>query len=393
MLKQTKQLKTQPKRYDVHRSLANTSYQPNAQPRRDKSSDAKQEGKHPKRRFSFKKTLLVVFILILTPLLIIGAWDARNSSSASKKLFGTGNVAGAFLPTSLESTSENRVNILLVGYSADDPGHAGALLTDSIMVLSLDKEDKTGYMLSVPRDLFVNIPGYGSAKINEAFQAGERQGFSEADYPVGGIGLLQKVVSDNFKIPLHYHVIINYGAVRDIVNALDGVEVNIKSPDPRGLYDPNFKPEEGGPLTLANGLQKIDGQTALRLTRARGSTYGSYGFPQSDLNRIQNQQQVFSAIKNELDWKLLLDPRLNQQFFDAMANNIKTNLKLSEVLPLFRLMRSVPQPSLQPINLSDVDGANLLTSYQAPGGQSALIPAEGRKDFSAIQAAIERLSQ
>ena len=394
MLRKQQKPAKPPARYDVNRTLANIAYTPQSNTAKPNpvplENDYTPETSKPKSRFGWKKRLLLLFILLLTPLLVIAGWDISNASSASKKLFGTGNVAGALLPTGLENSSE-RVNILMVGYSADDPGHAGALLTDSIMVVSLDKQDKTGYMLSVPRDLFVDIPNYGAAKINEAYQAGEQQGFSQEGYPAGGIGMVNKIVSDNFKIPLHYYVIINYGAVRDTVDALNGVTVDIKSPDPRGLLDPNFKPEEGGALTLANGPQLIDGQTALRLTRARGSTLGSYGFPQSDFNRTQNQQAVFAAIKSELDYKLILDPRINKKFFDAIANNVQTDMKLSEVLPVFRLLQS--SGNLRPVNLSDVGGVNLLGSYTTRTGQSALIPAAGIDDFTEIQATVNRLSQ
>lgn len=386
----------QPRRFDVHQTLPNTSYQPGTATRtrppeiiRGTAGQAK-----PKRErsFGFKKAFLILFVALLTPLLVIAAWDLRNASAASEKLFGSGDMTGLLTPTILNSSSD-RVNILLVGYSVDDPGHAGAALTDSIMVVSLNKADNTGYMLSVPRDLYVDIPDYGNAKINEAFQAGEQADFKESGYPSGGAGLLQKVISENFGVPLHYYVLVDYSTVRDIVDALDGITVNIKSPDPDGLYDPNFKPEEGGPLKLANGPQKIDGQTALRLTRARGATYGSYGFPQSDINRIQNQQLVFAAIKNEMDWRLILDPRLNGRIFDAIASNVKTDLELREVLPLFRLFNSVPDDSLKPINLRDIGKVDYLSSYRTPRGQSALVPAAGRTDFTEIQAIITQLSQ
>lgn len=307
-------------------------------------------------------------------------------------MFGSSDITPILTPGILNST-DGRVNLLLVGYSADDPGHAGAKLTDSIMIVSLNKFTKTGYMLSVPRDLYVDIPNYGAAKINEAYQAGEQQGFHEEGYPNGGIGLLEKIITKNFDIELHYSVIIDYGAVRDVVSALDGVSVNIQSPDPDGLYDPNFKPEEGGPLKLANGIQQIDGPTALRLTRARGSTAGSYGFPRSDFNRTQNQQAVFSAIKSELDWKLVLDPRLNSDIFDAVANNVTTDLELREILPLYHLMHSIPDSSLKPVNLSDVEGVNYLSGLQTRTGQSALIPAAGTKDYSDIQALVKHLNQ
>src|SRR5690606_41148422 len=66
-------------------------------------------------------------------------------------------------------------------------------------------------------------------------------------------------------VEIHNYAIFDYAAVRDIVDALGGITVDIKSPDERGIYDPNFQPQEGGPLQLPNGPQKIDGQTALRL--------------------------------------------------------------------------------------------------------------------------------
>jgi polyisoprenyl-teichoic acid--peptidoglycan teichoic acid transferase len=380
----------QDKRFDINRTLP--TYDPQRRPATPIESPYPEENPKKRRRFGWKRALLLIFILILIPPTVIGYMDVQNASSASQKLFGTGDLTGALRPTILDST-KGRTNILLIGNSSDDPGHAGALLTDSIMIISLDKDKKSGYMLSVPRDLYVDIPDYGSAKINEAFQAGEQQNFSEKGYPTGGAGLLQKVITDTFDIKLQYYVIVNYGAVRDITNALGGITVNIESTDSRGIYDPNFKPEEGGPLKLANGPQTIDGQTALRLTRARGSTYGSYGFPVSDFNRTQNQQKVFAAIKSELDWKLILDPRLNKQFFDAIANNTQTNLELSEVLPLFRLMKSVPDGQLTPVNLRDFNGQNLLTGYTTRSGQSALIPAAGIDNYSDIQAAIESLSQ
>lgn len=384
----------QPRRFDVNRTLAN--YQPGtSEPVQNTDSDALQynpdQPKKKRKLFGPKRAILLLFIIIITPIFVVGIWDLHNAADASKKLFGTSNVSGALLPAQLKST-EGRTNILLIGYSADDPGHGGALLTDSIMVISLDKDKKTGYMLSVPRDLYVDIPDYRSAKINEAFQAGEQNGFNESGYQPGGTGLLQKVIHDNFGLDTHYSVIVNYGAVKGIVDALGGVTVDIKSDDPRGLYDPNFKPQEGGPLKLANGSQKIDGETALRLTRARGSTYGSYGFPQSDFNRTQNQQLVFSAIKREMKPKLLADPRVNKPIFDAIASNLQTNMELNEVVPLYRLFNSVPDANLRQVNLRDVDKVNYLDSYRTRSGQSALVPAAGVEDFSEIQALITKLN-
>jgi len=380
--------KKQPsRRFDINQTLVNTTYQPGRPSYGKVATDpltvaipAANIPATKKRFLTWKKTLLLLFIVLLTPLLFVAGWDGRNISRASNKMFGTGNLATLVNSKQLKESNDERVNILLVGYSVDDPGHSGAKLTDSIMVLSLNTQEHKGYMLSIPRDLYVSIPNYGSAKINEAYQA-------------GGIDTLEQVISDNFNIPIQYHVLIDYAAVRDIVNSLGGVSVNIKSEDPRGLYDPNFKPNEGGPLKLKNGQHDLDGETALRLTRARGSTYGSYGFPRSDFNRVENQQLVLAAIKKKIDWRLVLDPRVNEKFFDAVADNIKTNIKASEVLTMYRLFNAVPEGQLRSVSLHDLDKTNYYIGFQTPNGQSALIPAAGMDNFSQIQEAIKRLNK
>lgn len=378
--------KSQPLPQD-YQAITTTSYRPNRPP------ESPQKTRSPKKRSPWKKMFILVLAIVVGLMLTIIVWDIRNFSNASQKLFGTDNAWEVFRTKRLRETLQGRTNILLVGYSVDDPGHGGANLTDSILIVSLDKANQSGFMISIPRDLYLPIPGYGTAKINEAYQAGEALHFRETGRPRGGMGLLQKVVSETFDIDLHYYALINYTSVKEVVNALSGIDVTIKSEDPRGIYDPNFPAEQGGPLKLTNGMHTIDGQTALRLTRARGSTYGSYGFPLSDFNRTQNQQQVFMAIKNKLDWKLVLDPRTNGQIFNAAGNNIKTDLVIGEVIPFYRLLTSIPSDKLTPISLGDIEGRSLLTGYTTSGGQSALIPAAGMSDYSEIQAAIKTLSR
>lgn len=290
-------------------------------------------------------------------------------------MFGNGNLFSLLGSGNLKGSEAGRVNMLLVGYSVDDPGHAGANLTDSIILLSMSTTNKTGYMLSIPRDLYVNIPGFGYAKINEAYQD-------------GGMGLLEQVVSNDFQVPIDYYALINYASVRDTVNALGGITVTIASQDPRGLYDPNISPADGGPLKLANGPQTLNGQTALNLTRARGDAYDSYGFAQADFDRTQHQRQVLTAIKDKLNWKLVLNPRKNSQILDAVATNVKTDMAASEARPLFGLFNSIPSAKLQSLNLRDLGGHNYLDSYTTVYGQSALVPAAGLSDYSQIDAAL-----
>lgn len=376
---------------DVRRK-ANTSYRPghpNTEPAKGKLVESEKSRKSWKKRLAV--FFLVLFLLTIIPLLVIGIWDLRNFSRASQKLFGSGNALSLLATKPLETT-DGRTNILLTGYSVDDPGHGGAELTDSIMVLSIDQTNKSGYMLSIPRDLYVEIPGYRSAKINEAYQAGEEMNFQELGFPNGGMGLLEKVIEDQVGLDVHYYALLNYAAVRETVDALGGITVDVKSDDPRGLHDPSLDLETGQPLVnLPNGPANLDGRQALNLTRARGAGVGAYGYALSDFTRTQNQQAVFRGIQNKLSWKLVLDPRTNQKVFDAAANNIKTDIEISEVLPMYRLFTSVPSQDIKTYTLRDINGQNLLTSYRTNLGQSALIPAAGVGDFSEIQAAVDQL--
>ncbi len=371
----------------VGRTLANKTYlQHVKKPALPEVPEVLQKSKRSwKKRFAL--FLMLFFILIL----FIGSWNAINYSRASKKLFGSSNIISALTPSPLKGSDNGRVNILVVGYSADDPGHNGANLTDSIMVVSMSTADKGSYMLSIPRDLYISIPGYGRAKINEAFQNGQVNGFTDEGYPAGGIGLLEKTLSQSLNININYFMLVNYSAVRETTDAINGIEVNIQSSDPRGIFDPNFKPEEGGPLRLGNGRQSIDGQTALRLTRARGAA-GGYGLLQSDFDRSKNQQAVLVGIANKINWSLLLNPLKNDALLDALANNVKTDVSVREALPLYRLLSRTTSPDMKTFTLRDLNGKNMLRSYTTPSGQAALVPLSGINDFSQIQAAIRGLN-
>ncbi|HSH55842.1 MAG TPA: LCP family protein, partial [Candidatus Limnocylindrales bacterium] len=189
----------------------------------------------PKR--SMKQLFKRAFITLMVVALLGGGYiGAKFLINASKAL--SGSLFGLLQNDELKGEAEGRVNILLAGNSADDPGHGGANLTDSIMLVSVDTRNKTAFMLSIPRDLYVEVPNRDQySKINAIYEYGREDEFSEAGYPEGGMGALAKVVSTNFGIPVHYYALVNYSAFRDSVNAVGGIDVTIQSEDPRGLYD------------------------------------------------------------------------------------------------------------------------------------------------------------
>lgn len=345
--------------------------------------------KHRMRTF-FKRFFAILSIVVLLAGGFIGAKFLINASKAFN-----GNLFGLLQDNKLKGEDEGRVNILLAGNSADDAGHGGAELTDSIMVVSIDTKNNTAFMMSIPRDLYVDIPGHGYAKINEAYLDGKEDGYSEAGYPTGGMGLLEQVVSENFGLTLHYYALVDYSAFRQAVDAVGGIDVNIASSDPRGLYDPSrdWTKSYRAPLVkLTNGSHHLDGQEALNLARARGDAYGAYGYAQSDYTRTANQRLMLVALKDKATSAgVALNPVKISSLLDSFGNNVKTDFKTTEVRRLGDLAKKIPSDKIQSVGLNNVNGKNLLKGYTTRSGQSALIPAAGLNNFSDIQAYLEQL--
>ncbi|HEY5668270.1 MAG TPA: LCP family protein [Candidatus Saccharimonadales bacterium] len=349
------------------------------------------EGKPPlkSRIKKWSKRLLLVLLAIV---LLAGLWVGGKFLINEVKIFGWRGLVDSLKTTKLRGEDGGRVNILLAGNSADDPGHGGAELTDSIMLVSLNVKDKTGFILSIPRDLYVDIPGYGYAKINEAYQDGKRDNFSESGYAAGGMGLLEKTVSEHFGVGIQYCALVNYTALEQSVSAVDGIDVDIQSSDPRGLYDPSPDLKTRLPLVkLPNGVVHLDGRAALNLARARGDSWRSYGYINSDFTRTENQRKILLALKDKAgSMSTLSNPVKLGQLLDAMGNNVQTDLKASEVRRLYDLSKQIPSNKVQSVSLNSADGKNLLESTYYHS-QSVLVPAAGLDDFSQIKAFLDSL--
>lgn len=328
---------------------------------------------------------------------LVGSWYGASILGNLNKVFH-GNIftdaKALFSQTKLKGEAQGRVNILLAGDSADDPNHGGAQLTDSIMVVSIDTKDHTGFMLSIPRDLWVNLPGWSHQKINAA---NEVNNFNQPGYPHGGMGQLEQIVRNDLGIPIDYYALINYTAFRDAVNSVGGITINIQSDDPRGLFDPNISKADGGPLELPNGTVTLNGQTALNLARARGDPCGcgqvEYGFPQSDYNRTQHQRQMLTALAQKAQTVgVLANPIKVSDLFRSFGNNIATDFNLQDVLRFIQITKGMNITGLQSIALSNSGQHPLLTGYFAPDGEEALIPTAGIDNFGQIQQFYQQLT-
>lgn len=342
-----------------------------------------------RQKFTLKRIVITLALIIL----LTGGWLGGKLIYDTHKVFG-GSIFGILHTTKLNGEDNGRVNILLAGNSADDPGHDGADLTDSIMVVSIDTRDNKAFLLSIPRDLWVQTDNSGYQKINDVYVDGQNNHFSQSDYPNGGMGELEQVINQDFGLNIDYYALIDYSALRDAVNAVGGIQVNIQSSDPRGLYDPSIDYSTHGPLVkLTNGEHVLDGEQALDLARARGDAYGSYGFAGSDFERTQNQRLMLVALKSKAESVgVLSNPVKLSSLFDAIGNNVTSDLNLSQVHRLYDLVNKISSNNIQSLSLNQANGKNLLASYETPDGESALIPAAGISDFSAIQDYINQIT-
>ncbi|MFH0927967.1 MAG: LCP family protein, partial [bacterium] len=182
-----------------------------------------------------------------------------------------------------KSDNTGRTNILLLGVGGY--GHEGPQLSDTILLVSLDREDKKVGIISIPRDLSVEIPGYGERKINSANAYGEEKGQGE------GPKLAAQVAESVFGMPVHYYVRVDFNAFQSIIDQIGGVDINVD----RAFTDSQYPTNDYGVETISfnAGWQHMDGQTALKYSRSRHGTGGEG----SDFARSARQQKILNAVK------------------------------------------------------------------------------------------------
>jgi len=338
--------------------------------------EPKKKKKQRGRKKWYKRKSVIAAIIIVALLIAGSAYFIAKFISASGRVF-SGSVFDLLgSGVELKKDENGRTNILLFGTSEDDPGHGGAALTDSVMVLSLDKANKSAAMVSMPRDLWVDygqacVAGY-SGKINALYQCYAGDGDVAA-----GANALKDKVGEIFGLDIQYYVKVNYTVVRELTTALGGVTVNVESEDPRGLYDINTK------LKLPNGPATLQGEEALAFVRARGDG-GGYGFAGSNFVREQNQQKMLVAIRDKaLSLGTLSNPAAVIQIMDALGDNIRTNFTTAEVKTLANIGKDVDANKITHIDLNDGDKRVVTTgSYN---GQSIVKPVAGIGVYTGIQ--------
>lgn len=225
----------------------------------------------------------------------------------------------------------SRVTVLLIGLDYRDwEAGSGAPRSDTMILLTVDPLSRTAGILSVPRDMWVSIPGFSYSKINNAYSFGE--GYR---LPGGGPGLAMKTVETFLGVPIQYFAQVDFVAFEQMVDRIGGVCLTIPEQIRVG------RTYEASAL-LEPGYQCLDGKSTLGYARARNTDGG-------DVDRSKRQQEVIFALRdkvlNPANFPTLI--RQAPALYNELSSGINTNMSLDDALRLAVLVQDIPRDSIQ----------------------------------------------
>jgi LCP family protein required for cell wall assembly len=324
------------------------------------------------------KPLKIILSVIGLAIFGIVSWVGIGAFAAISKISTSQTSSAPFLgilnqgevnASELKGEGDGRINILLLGLGGVN--HPGGTLSDTIMVASIDPQNKKIAFLSIPRDLYVPIEGYGSTKINYAHAYGEM-------YPQetgGGPAVAKETVSKILDLPIHYYVRADFDGFTQLVDELGGLTVDVQN----AISDPYYPADnmvDYDPFYLNAGTQILDGETALKFARSRETT--------SDFDRASRQQQLLVAIKQKaLSLNILTNPKKLVDILQIMGDHVSTDLQTWEIEKLVTLLKDVDTSNIV-MKVLDNSSEGSLVSEDIDGGYY-LVPKAGVGNFTQIQ--------
>jgi LCP family protein required for cell wall assembly len=271
-------------------------------------------------------------------------------------------------PTPAVTPTPAPINVLLLG-TDERPDEGAPMRTDTMILLSLDPTGQSLGMLSLPRDLWVPIPGHNTtAKINTAYTIGAQTG-----YPGGGPQLAKDTVSSLIGRPVDYFVRVNFDGFREIIDLIGGVDINV----PYTIHDEEYPTEDYGVETfhLEAGLQHLDGETALKYARTR---HGD-----SDYSRARRQQDIIRAVANKVLNAGMIPQLLGNapQLLVSAQNTIQTDIPIQKGVELAQLVNGSSMREIRQLVLDSHYGEETYSS----DGQWILLP-----NRTQVRAALEQ---
>jgi LCP family protein required for cell wall assembly len=248
----------------------------------------------------------------------------------------------------------SRVTLLVFGLDYRDwASEEGPPRTDTMILVSIDPLTKSAGMLSIPRDLWINIPGSGYGKINTAYPIGEG-----IKYPGGGPGLAVKTVESFIGVPINFYAQIDFSAFEQFIDEIDGIDINVPA-------EIEISPIGGHMTTFQAGMQHFKGPMALAYARARYTAGG-------DFDRAQRQQQVIFAVRDKI-LNLNMLPTLVSKaptLVSELASGIHTNLTVDQMISLAWLGASI---SMDNIKRGVIAPPDMVTFAKSPDGSQDIL--------------------
>lgn len=251
-----------------------------------------------------------------------------------------------------------RMNILIIGMDGRSANYERAARADALMVAGVNFGDKTAQILSIPRDLWVQIPEYDGNplhenRVNTAYALGQQYG-----YPGGGPAFQAYTISQVFGLRIDRTVVLNFAAFENAIDTIGGIDLDA----PKAIHDEKYPDDEGGTLVLEipAGWVHMDGRTALMYARTRHQD--------SDFGRMRRQQQVMLAIRDKLFSPDVIPvlPSLAQ----VVYNSVRTDLSLEEVGLLGCVGPQIPNESVFRV----VIDTTMVEPFTTSSGASVLRP-------------------
>jgi len=308
---------------------------------KDLENEEKREFKSILKKPSFfkknlKKFIRTIAIFIIAGFLLFsrGIFTEESLINEMPKISFWKGIAKIliFQERLLKGEISDRINVLVLGMGGVT--HEGPYLTDTIILVSLKPSTKQVALLSIPRDLWVPIPGYGWGKINSANAIGESKDGR-------GAQLASLVVSKIFNLPIHYFIRIDFFGFKELIDALGGIDVYVE----RSFTDYFYPTNNFGYKTISftKGWEKMNGERALEFVRSRHGTNGE----DSDFARMKRQQKVIFAIKKKIDEiNILKDPKKAWIIFNLLKKYFSTNLSFDEMMKLARFFKDVNEEKI-----------------------------------------------
>ena len=309
----------------------------------------KNGGRKKKRRFPIWARVVVALLAIFIVLGGAGFYYYEANFAAP-----VNNIVGQTAPllkgennpnvahgNNSDILSGGRINILLLG-SDTDQKFQKSYLAQTDIVVTIDPATKSVGMLSIPRDLFVNVPGYGMMKLDEAFYYGDTYHHHD------GVGLSRLTISQDFGIPINYYAWVGLTGFIKVVDTAGGVDIDVAHPITDDIYPDDTANSKDvyayKRLYLAPGPQHLEGPTALEYVRSRhADLVGDFG-------RSARQQQVLSSLKTKLVNSSIIGklPELAKD----MNGSLKTDMQILDIIKLMNFARTIDANKIQRVILS-----------------------------------------